>query len=197
MYTCVSFVTTSQSHHIIKTPSIRKIDFEIPFVKKAKNPDTALTLIPMLGLSNIFVCSYCNARNLKADFGSKTLSVQCPECNGACFPDLYAVNSYNPECNPIFWHRAFAALVRSRVWIIVNPPLDENKEVVFDFLKTVYRASTPDRIYLLTDGKDKREFYKQVFMQINPHCDLRFDYQTQEKLCEDFVSAEVKLSPVR
>lgn len=189
----VSFLSTSQSQNITRAFVMGNLDFEIPFVKTAKKPKDAYSIVPMLGFSNIFVCSHCNARNLKTDFNTKTLSVQCPECDSACFPDIYAVNSYNPDCNPIFWHRAFATLVRSKIWVLVNPPLDENKEIIFDFLKTAYQASTPKRIYLLSLDGDKREFYRQAFSSINPNCDLRCDYVSQEKLCEDFISTEIMM----
>jgi len=191
-----SFLTTSQSQNFTKMFVRGNLDFEIPFVKKARNPEKAYTIIPMLGFSNIFVCSNCNARNLKTDFNTKTLSVQCPDCDGACFPDLYAVNSYNPDCNPIFWHRSFATFVKAKTWVLVNPPLDENKEVIFDFLKTAYDASAPKRVYLLSRENDKREFYKQTFSTINPNCDLRCDYSTQEKLCEDFINTEIMLKVI-
>ena len=163
----VSFVTTSQSQELTKILVEKEINFDIPFVKKINNNTNEtrnkFDFIPMLGLSNIFVCSNCNSRSLKTDFSTKTLSVQCPNCDSAAFPDLYAINSYNPDCNPIFWQRAFRAFVQSNIWIIINPPLDENKEIIFDFIKTVSECSKPKRVYLFSKENDKREFYKNIF----------------------------------
>lgn len=185
----VSFVTTSQSSEITKILSQKEIEFEIPFVKDSGS--NGFSFIPMLGLSNIFVCSNCNLRSLKGDLSAKTLSVQCPNCDSAAFPDLYAINSYNPDCNPIFWHRAFGAFVKSKVWIIINPPLDENKEIIFDFIKTACECSKPRRIYLFSKENDKREFYKNMFLKTLPDCDLRSNYLNIEQLCEDYIRTQI------
>ncbi len=189
----VSFITASQSQNISKIFYEKNIDFDIPFVKKAKaqNKDAAFDLIPMNGSTNIFVCSNCNMRTLKTDFNTRTLSVQCPHCEGAAFPDIYAINSYNPDCNPVFWHRAFAAMVKSQIWILVNPPLDENKEIIFDFIKSAYDAGRPSKIYILSKENDKKEFYRQMFKSVDEKCEIKFNFQDQDKLCEEFINEEI------
>lgn len=184
----VSLLTTSQSANIIKALESNNIDYMIPFVKKAKNEENFYDLIPMLGLSNIFVCSSCNNRFLSH---ADALSLQCPHCSSSAFPDLYAINSYNPDCNPIYWHRAFARLVKARVWVLINPPLDQDKEIVFDLLKTAYSASLPERIYIHSADSDKREFYKRAFININPQCDIKAHYASQTQLCDEFMNIEV------
>ncbi len=189
----VSFITSSQSQNISKIFYEKNIDFDIPFVKKAKmqDKDNAFDLIPMCGSTNIFVCSNCNMRTLKTDFNTRTLSVQCPHCDGAAFPDIYSINSYNPDCNPVFWHRAFAALIKSQIWILVNPPLDENKEIIFDFIKTAFEASPPLKVYILSKENDKKEFYRQMFKSIDEKCVIKFNFQDQDKLCEEFINEEI------
>ena len=191
----VSFVTTSQSQDLTKILKEKEIDFEIPFVKKIeKNKQEnqkVFDFIPMLGLSNIFVCSNCNSRNLKTDFSTKTLSVQCPNCDSAAFPDLYAINSYNPDCNPIFWQRAFKAFVKSNVWVIVNPPLDENKEIIFDFIKTASECAKPKRIYLFSKENDKREFYKNIFLKSFPDVEILSSFANIEQLCQEFIRIQI------
>ena len=187
----VSILTTTQSENFTKILNENEIDFEIPYTKEAKNKENACTLIPMSGLSNIFVCSNCNSRVLKSDFGSKALSIQCPNCEGACFPDLYALNSYNPDCNPIWWHRAFSALVNAKVWVLINPPLDENKEIIFDFIKTAAQSSSPERIYILSKESDKKEFYRQMLKKALGEIDIRSGYFTQDQFCEDYIKTEI------
>ena len=187
----VSFISASQSQNISKIFVEKNIDFDIPFVKKAQDKNTCVDLIPMVGATNIFVCSNCNARTLKTDFNTRTLSVQCPHCDNAAFPDIYAVNSYNPDCNPVFWHRAFAALIKSQIWSLVNPPLYENKEIIFYFIKTAYEASKPSKIYILSKENDKKEFYKQMFTSANENCTIKSNFQDQDKLCEEFISEEI------
>jgi len=187
----VSFITASQSQNISKIFYEKNIDFDIPFVRKAQNKDSAFDLIPMCGSTNIFVCSNCNMRTLKTDFNTRTLSIQCPHCDGAAFPDIYSVNSYNPDCNPVFWHRAFAALIKSQIWILVNPPLDENKEIIIDFIKIAYDASRPSKIYILSKENDKKEFYRQMFTSIDDKCTVKFNFQDQDKLCEEFINEEI------
>lgn len=187
----ISFVTASQSQNISRILTEKNIDFEIPFVKKAKNKDAAIDLIPLAGSTNIFVCSNCNLRTLKTDFNTRTLSVQCPHCGGAAFPDIYAINSYNPDCNPVFWHRAFAACIKSQIWILLNPPLDENKEIFFDFIKTAFEAGAPKKVYILSKENDKKEFCKQTFTTINPKCEIRINFISEDKLCEEFINEEI------
>ena len=185
----VTFITTSQSSDLTKILKEKEITFEIPFVKGTDTSD--FTFIPMLGLSDIFVCSNCNLRSLNGDSSTKTISVQCPNCDSAAFPDLYAVNAYNPDCNPIFWHRAFSALVKSKIWIFINPPLDENKEVIFDFIKTAAECSNPKRIYLFSKENDKREFYKNMFLKVLPNCDIRYNFYNIEHLCEEYIRTQI------
>lgn len=187
----VSFITASQSQNISKIFVDKNIDFDIPFVKKAQDKNTAFDLIPMVGSTNIFVCSNCNLRTLKTDFNTRTLSVQCPHCDGAAFPDIYAVNSYNPDCNPVFWHRAFAALIKSQIWILVNPPLDENKEIIFDFIKTAYDVARPKKVYILSRENDKKEFYRQMFTSVDENCVIKHNFSDQDKLCEEFINEEI------
>ncbi len=191
----VSFVTTSQSQELTKILCDKKINFEIPYVQKItqeENSGASFSFIPILGLSNIFVCSHCNLRSLKTDFCTKTLSVQCPNCDSAAFPDLYAINSYNPDCNPVFWHRAFSAFVKSKIWIIINPPLDENKEVIFDFVKTACECCMPDKIYLFSKENDKREFYINMFTKILPDTDIRADFSNIEQLCAVYIREQIR-----
>ena len=191
----VSFVTTSQSQELTKILCDKKINFEIPYVQKIaqeENNSASFSFIPMLGLSNIFVCSHCNLRSLKTDFCTKTLSVQCPNCDSAAFPDLYAINSYNPDCNPIFWHRAFGAFVKSKIWIIINPPLDENKEVIFDFVKTACECSTPDKIYLFSKENDKKEFYINMLAKMLPSAAIRTDFSNMEQLCALYIREQMR-----
>ncbi len=187
----VSFITASQSQNISRIFVDKNIDFDIPFVKKAQDKNTAFDLIPMVGSTNIFVCSNCNLRTLKTDFNTRTLSVQCPHCDGAAFPDIYAVNSYNPDCNPVFWHRAFAALIKSQIWILVNPPLDENKEIIFDFIKTAYDVARPKKVYILSRENDKKEFYRQMFTSVDENCIIKHNFSDQDKLCEEFINEEI------
>lgn len=191
----VSFITTSQSQDLTKILKENEINFEIPFVQKIdkniQEGQKTFDFIPMLGLSNIFVCSNCNSRNLKTDFSTKTLSVQCPNCDSASFPDLYAINSYNPDCNPIFWQRALKAFIKSDIWIIVNPPLDENKEIIFDFIKTASDCANPKRIYLFSKENDKREFYKNLFLKSLPDVQILSSFASVEQLCQEFIRIQI------
>lgn len=187
----VSFVTTSQSQELTKILCNMGIDFSIPYVKNSADENTKFNFIPMLGLSNIYVCSHCNSRSLKTDFSTKTLSVQCPNCDSAAFPDLYAINSYNPDCNPIFWHRAMKAFIKSKIWIIVNPPLDENKEIIFDFIKTASECSTPEKIYIYTKENDKKEFYTNLFAKTLPNTQLYKDFFNIEELCANYIREQI------
>ena len=190
----ISFVTTSQSRELTKTLNEKGIEFDIPYVQKPPATDrqeNSFSLIPMLGLSNVFMCSHCNLRILKGDSSTKILSLQCPNCDSATFPDLYAINSYNPDCNPIFWYRAMKAFVKSKIWIIINPPLDENKEIIFDFIKTASECSAPEKIYIFSKENDKKEFYTNLFSKMHPKSNIYSDFLNIEELCTNYIKEQM------
>lgn len=187
----VTLVTTCQSENITKLLDEKGIDFKIPYTKEAKNDEAALTLIPMLGLSNIFVCSDCNRRTLVENSTTKPLSTRCPNCDGASFPDVYAINSYNPDCNPIYWQRALGAMASADVWVLINPPFDENKEIIFDFIKTAATCTKAKSIYILSKEGEKKEYYRQMFNEMLKDAQVKSNFLTQEALCEDYIKTEI------
>ena len=95
------------------------------------------------------------------------------------------------NCNPIFWQRAFKAFIKSNIWIIVNPPLDENKEIIFDFIKTIADCAEPERVYLFSKENDKREFYRNLFLKSFPSKEIISNFQNIEQLCQEFIRIQI------
>ena len=83
------------------------------------------------------------------------------------------------------------AFIKSKIWIIVNPPLDENKEIIFDFIKTASECSTPEKIYIYTKENDKKEFYTNLFAKTLPNTQLYKDFFNIEELCANYIREQI------
>ncbi len=190
-----SLITSSQSQNILRTLYEKKVDFELASTKNLQydfsQDNSGLDFIPLLGLSNMYICPSCNFKTFSRDFSVKTVCIQCSNCENIAFPDLYPLNPENPLCNPIFWQKGLSAFINSKVWFIINPPLDENKEIIFDFLKTAATSSRPEEIYILSKENDKKDIYKKMFEQVLVNTTIRTDFHNEMELCQNFLEKQL------
>ena len=82
--------------------------------------------------------------------------------------------------------------IKSKIWIIVNPPLDENKEIIFDFIKTASECSTPEKIYIYTKENDKN-LAKQQANAIFDECVSRIE-NNKSKTTQDMIEHNIKIN---
>lgn len=189
----ISLVSTSQSQEQVKFLKDKDINFEIPSIKNLaedKSNKKTINFIPLFGLFNIFFCPKCENKVIVEPKDTKTLAIQCPNCDGASFCELYSPISKNIQ-NPIYWQKALKSFIKSEVWILINPSFEEGKEIITDFIKTALECSSPKRIYLFTKENDKKEFYKNLFQNTLSDCDIRCEYYSLDDLREDFIKTQL------
>ena len=187
----VYFITTSKSENIIKTFIGNDIEFKIPLVNEQYANPKSICLLPLYGLSNLFVCPKCGKKEYFGGFHNKVLTLQCKECGTVMYPDLYEANNYETNANPYYWIKAMNGMAKADTWILINPPLENNRGLSAELLKSAFEAAKPKKVYILSKETTKKEYYKQMFKEICPSCDVKSDYLTQDTLCEDFINNEM------
>lgn len=187
----VHFITTSRSENVIKTFIGNGINFKIPFVNEKDVDCKAVNLIPLFGLSNVFVCPKCGNREYFGGFHNKALTLQCKKCESVMYPDIYEASDYNTNSSPYYWIKAMQLMANADTWILINPPLENNRGIIAEFLKSTFEVACPKKVYILSKETIKKEYYKQIFKEIYNDCDIKSDYITQDNLCEDFINNEM------
>lgn len=187
----VYFITTSKSENILKTFVENYVNFEIPLVSSGDNSYKTTKLIPLFGLSNIFICPKCGKREYFGGFHNKVLSLQCKNCNGVMYPDIYEAENFETNANPYYWIKAVNSSAKADTWILINPPLESTRSLTAEFIKTSFETAKPKKVYILSKETTKKEYYKQMFKEINPDCIIKTEFITQDSLCEDFINSEM------
>ncbi len=187
----VYFVTTSKSENIIKTFIEHYIDFEIPLVCENTQDKKVTKLIPLFGLSNIFICPKCGNREYFGGIHNKVLTLQCKNCSSSMYPDIYEAENYKTNANPYYWINALSAMACADTWILINPPLENDRKLTMEFLKSAYQISKPKKVYILSKETTRKEYYRQMFNEIYPMCEIKSDFLAQDELCENFINNEM------
>ena len=187
----VYFVTSSKSENIIKTFIEHYINFEIPLVCEGQDGQKAVRIIPLFGLTNVFICPKCYKREYFGGVHNKILTMQCKDCGHAMYPDVYEAENYQTNANPYYFLKGINSMANADVWILINPPMENNRALVFEFLKTSFEVSKPKKVYILSKETTKKEYYRQIFQELNPSCNIKCDFITQDSLCEDFINSEM------
>lgn len=188
----ISFITTSKSEDILKTFVGNNINFELPLIKSFETNEKRVKIIPLFGLTNVFVCPKCGNREYFGGFHNKILTMQCKNCNGAMLPEVYEAEELATNSNPYVWLNAINRMAKSKVWILINPPLKSTKALVCEFLKTAYEISLPEKVYILSKETTRREYYKQMFSEINKNCIIKSEFTSEDALCESFINTEMQ-----
>ena len=187
----VYFVTTSKSENILKKFAELNIDFDIPNVNTKDSEGKKVHLLPLFGLSNIFYCPSCGRREAVVAADNKILTIQCHECNQIMYPDLYEALNFESNASPYNFLSAINAMTNAETWILINPPLESSRALTSMFLKTAFSASKPKKVYILSKETTKKEYYKQMFMEMNSTVEVKSDFITEDSLCEEFINSEM------
>ncbi len=167
----VNLITNSQSCAL--SDLFEKIDLEYSFLSPEE--DKNINFIPLLGLSNLFVCSECNEEYLDKDSKVAPLVLQCPKCKKPMFANLYAAGGVNSEINLNYYNATMVSLVNSKVWVLINPSLDDKFSI--NILRNALRMSNSlEEIYILDKDINVKEQYRNMFHQINEN--IKTDIQT-------------------
>ena len=187
----VYFVTTSKSENLLNTFVDSGINFKIPNVITKENEGKKIELIPLFGLSNIFYCPKCGRKETVINKDNKILTAQCRECSGVMYPDLYEALNFETNANPYYFISGIRAMAQAETWILINPPLESSRALTSNFLKTAFEVSTPKKVYILSKETTKKEYYKQMFMEIDSSIEVKTDFITEDSLCEEFINSEM------
>lgn len=187
----VSFATASMNSNLFAVLDENSIKFKIPFICE-NYAAGAWKFLPLFGNANIYECPACGNKFLNKNFEQQSLATLCQKCSEPSFPKLDSGNSLDG----FIMQSAFDALLNSKIWILINPPhlsnpnnSSENLQIQ-NLLSLAYKNSTPEKIYILTQDTERKEFYRQMFAQINENCEIKSNYLTDENFCEDFIKTE-------
>ncbi len=187
----IYFITTSKSENIIKTFIQYDVNFEIPNITKQEYIGKTTKIIPLFGLSNIFVCPKCGQREYFGGLHNKVLSMQCNKCSSSMYPDIYEAQNLETNASPYYFIKGIDLMKKADTWILINPPLENNRALTVEFLRCAFEVSRPKKVYILSKEITKKEYYKQMFKEIDENCIVKYDYITQDSLCEDFINNEI------
>ncbi len=187
----VYFATTSKSENVIKNFIENYVSFEIPMVTKQEFQGRTTSLIPLFGLSNIFSCPKCGEKEFFGGFHNEVLALRCKKCSSPTYPDIYEAEGLETNSHVYNWIFATKQLAKAKTWILINPPIESNKELVVEFLKQSFELARPKKVYIYSKETSKREYYKQLFQSSNPDCIIKGDFTRTDTLCEDFIKSEM------
>ena len=187
----VYFVTTSKSENLLKTFIENNINFKIQNVQTKNSEGKQIEIVPLFGLSNIFYCPKCGKREAVVTLENKILTVQCSECSSVMYPDTYEALNFESNASPFNFLQGINAMAGAETWILINPPLESSRALTSMFLKTAFQASKPKKVYILSKETTKKEYYKQMFVEIDSSIEVKADFITEDSLCEEFINSEM------
>ena len=141
------------------------------------------SLLPLFGLSNLFVCENCGQEFLDKETTITPLVLQCPKCKSPMFPNFYASNGKRAHLNIDFYNEALVSLAKSDVWFIIHPVLEE-KTTVNLLANALKLNKNIEKIYILDKDINVRENCKNIFRDINENIEIN----TQVNALEDFLN---------
>ena len=149
---------------------------------KNNNQEAQTKLIPIFGLSNLFVCKNCKEKYLNKNSEISSLILECPKCKSPMFPDFYS-NQDNGELNLDYYSEALISLANSEVWFIVHPVMEE--KAIVSLLSNALKLNTKIKdIFILDKDINTRENFRSLFSSINPEVKINI----QMSALEDFLN---------
>ncbi len=187
----VYFVTTSKSENILKTFEEYNVNFEIPDVITKEVSGKRIKLIPLFGLSNIFSCPKCGRKEAVVFAENKILSIGCNNCASAMYPDICEASNLESNANPYYFIKGINSMANADTWILINPPLEGSRALTSAFIRTEFEVVKPKKVCILSKETTKKEYYRQMFKEIDENIDVKADFITQDSLCEEFINSEM------
>lgn len=185
----VNFSTSSMNSNLLARFEENSIKYKIPSIFE-NYAHGSWNFLPIFGQTSVFECTTCGNKFLNRNFEQRSLTMYCDKCSEPSFPQLNLSNFLDG----FVLQNTFDALLNSKIWVLINPPFVSDKLEnlqIQNLFSLAYKNSTPERIYILTQDADKKEFYKQMFYEINENCGIKSNYLTDENFCEDFIKNEV------
>ena len=174
----INLITNSSSKNLIELFEKNELSYSL----MGKNESAQTKLIPLFGLSNLFVCNDCKEKYLNKNNEITSIVLECPKCKNPMFADFYA-NTYNCELNLDYYNEALISLANSDVWFIVHPNTDE-KTTANLLLSALKLNNKVEDIFILDKDINVRENFRSLFASINQSARINI----QMSALEDFLN---------
>ena len=173
-----NLITNSQSANFIELLNSINITYSL----YDNNEDNRLNILPINGLSNLFVCEECGEKYLNQKNGIKPLILECPNCKHPMYPDFYAGIEEMP-INMNYYNKALINLANSTTWLLIHPTY--NTSIDINIIKSALNVSSKvEEIYIVDKDINSREQYRTMINEINPEIKVNI----HNTVLEDFLN---------
>lgn len=190
----IDLITTSKSANVLGTLKELEIKFNVINTGK-RSIDTKMTVYPLFGLSNIFLCPKCGKKEYFIDNENKVLSLQCSACSASMYPDIYEAKDLETNTTPVSWLKSLNAMAKTGVWILINPPLESSRALTCEFLRTAFNICRPKKVCIVSKDTAIKEYYRQMLREIIPNCEIKSEFANADMLLTE-VTKEATLQAV-
>ena len=155
----INLLTNSQSANLVDLLSKNDITYSI----FDSNNENRVNLMPLLGLTNLYICPQCNRKYLDTNEKINSFFLQCPKCKGVMFPELYTPEG---EINMDYYNSSIMTLANSDTWLLIHPSL--NEKLTFNMIKTSIKVSSNvKKVYIIDTDINTKETYKRLIEETN------------------------------
>ncbi len=173
-----NLITNSQSANFVELLNSTNITYSL----YDNNEDNKINIIPINGLSNLFVCEECNEKYLNKNYGIKPLILECPNCKHPMYPDFYA-GVEEAKINMNYYNKALINLANSTTWLLIHPTY--NSSIDINIIRSALNVSSKvEEIYIIDKDINAREQYRAMIAEINPEIKVNI----QNTVLEDFLN---------
>ncbi len=167
----VNLLTNSKSE---KIPQILEENFDWGLFDFS-NTKHKMNFYPLLGLIGLFKCKKCKREHFEIWNETMPTTLLCPNCKNTMFVDFAYSSDLDTSLNMEYYNSSICALVNSKIWLIVNPPL--NNKIIADLMKSALKISKDVReIYIVSNKTEVSDKYKSIFYSVGK--DVRIDAST-------------------
>ena len=173
-----NLITNSQSANFVELLNSTNVTYSL----YDNNEDNKINIIPVNGLSNLFVCEECNEKYLNKNNGIKPLILECPKCKHPMYPDFYS-GVEEAKINMNYYNKALINLANSTTWLLIHPTY--NSSIDINIIKSALNVSSKvEEIYIVDKDINAREQYRAMIAEINPEIKVNI----QSTVLEDFLN---------
>ncbi len=176
----MSLITNSSSRELIDLFENEQYSYSL----YDENELNQMTLIPVFGLSNQFLCLNCKEEYIDKNNPVKSLVIECPRCKSPMFPDFYAANKQNNQINMNYYNNALVSLANSKVWVLIHPSTED--KLFSNMLINAFKLNKSiEKVYILEKDINLRETFRREFASINENVEIN----VQMTALEDFINS--------
>ena len=173
----INLITNSQSAMFLEL--LNSINITYSFIKNENN--SQLNILPLFGLSNLFVCEECKEKYLNNNQNIKPLVLECPKCKNPMYPEFYSTKQ-DAQINIEYYNEALVNIAKSDVLLLIHPTYCD--KISIKLIESALKVSNTKEVYILDKDFNIRETYKNFILNNKPEAKI----YTQGNVLEDFFS---------